>query len=144
MFNLNAVLSFCCLLSAVADLNKKALKLSFITSRMRIMHTASVMFSEFLFTFEGSGHMHYLANVPGHEHFLCKDPPPPGMSTFWMTSARYAIDIQIAFLLTFNFGMIGIHILSHSSSRKGHLLVKFTRLADKKECNIPITIPTHG
>ena len=47
-----------------------------------------------------SWHKHYLANVPGLENFLAKDPPspPPGMSTFWLTSARYAIDIRIAFM----------------------------------------------
>ena len=31
----------------------------------------------------GSRHMYYLANVPGHEHFLAKD-PPPGISTIWL------------------------------------------------------------
>ena len=47
-------------------------------------------------------HEHYLANDPGFEHFLAKDPPPPlGMSTFWLTSVRYAIDIQITFLIAF-------------------------------------------
>ena len=105
------------------------------TSCMRIAHTASLMISQFLSfllsTVGGSGHMHYLANVPGlehfpakdptptpsrhehylanvpgHEHFLAKNPPPPppAMSTFWLTSARYAIDIRIAFLLPFCFG----------------------------------------
>ena len=43
-----------------------------------------------------SKHMQYLAKVPLLEHFLAKNPPPAGMSTFWLTSARYAIDIRIA------------------------------------------------
>ena len=32
--------------------------------------------------------MHYLANVPGHEHFLAKDPTPTptGISTIWLMS----------------------------------------------------------
>ena len=30
--------------------------------------------------------MHYLANVRRLEHFLAKEPPPPGMSTFWLMS----------------------------------------------------------
>ena len=40
------------------------------------------------------------ANGPGLEHFLNKD-PPLGMSRFWLTSMRYAIDIRIAFLFNF-------------------------------------------
>ena len=50
---------------------------------MHIAHAASVMFSQFFVlpsVHKGggeSGQMHYLANVPGHEHFLAKDPPPP-------------------------------------------------------------------
>ena len=60
-----------------------------------------------------SGHQLHLANVPGYEHLLAKDPlpppppphlPPPGISTFGLNSARYAINIRIAFLFMHVFG----------------------------------------
>ena len=64
-----------------------------ITSRMHITHTASVTFSQFLsfLLFTGGGgsrHMHYLANVPGLEHFLAKDPPPPQATALFGLPAR--------------------------------------------------------
>ena len=47
-------------------------------------------------------------NVPGLEHFPAEDPPPPPMSTFWLTSVRYAIDIRIAF-----FSFESLRFISH-------------------------------
>ena len=38
----------------------------------------------------------------------------------------------------------GLHLLTHSTSRKGYLLIKVTRFSDRKECVLPINIPTHG
>ena len=39
----------------------------------------------------------------GMSTFWLRTPPPGGMSTIWLTSARYAIDIRIAFLFLFIF-----------------------------------------
>ena len=54
---------------------------------MHITHTASVMFSQFLSFLLSTWDLKYLANVPGREQFLAKDPPPPlGISTIWLMS----------------------------------------------------------
>ena len=44
-----------------------------------------------------SGHKHYLADVPGLEHFLAKDPPPPPGHEHFL-AYQCEVNIQIAFL----------------------------------------------